>query len=268
MTMDCERFNDRLEAFLGDELPAEERRAVERHLRECASCRELADLASCSAEPPAALIDTVLASTSGSVCASAREQLCDLVDDHLPAADHELVLCHLESCRECAALSHALVRLSTDLPLLAELQPDAGFVRDVLARTSGRRTWAARLTDAWERLLARPRLALEGAYLGTVLFALIFGLSSAPLAGAGRAFDSVRITSTVEAKQARARVRTMWQRAEQKVDVTSRALVRVSAATIESIRTSVGTLWANGASEQETDATPSPQADEGNRGDE
>jgi hypothetical protein len=112
----------------------------------------------------------------------------------------------------------ALAQLRQELPALAEADPGAGFATAVLAATLGGdlaapapvpaqaptatlsrlRTLArlrtpARLDPAtlWQRLLRRPRLALEGSYVVTMLALLIFGLPTWSAAESPvRAFDS------------------------------------------------------------------------------
>jgi hypothetical protein len=95
-------------------------------------------------------------------------------------------------------------RLDRELPGLAQVQPDAAFVADVLAVTTGAaareaapatRAIAAlsttdgaatfqaprpvratdRLAAAWDALLRRPRLAFEGAYVGALTLILLVG---------------------------------------------------------------------------------------------
>ena len=39
--MDCQKIQDNLSAYLDGELPAEDARQVERHVEECAVCRDL-----------------------------------------------------------------------------------------------------------------------------------------------------------------------------------------------------------------------------------
>jgi hypothetical protein len=65
-----------------------------------------------------------------------------------------------------------------DLPLLADMDPGAGFTDRVLMATSrkpapeGRR---ARVAAAWLALVRRPRFAWEAAYVATVCWVLVFG---------------------------------------------------------------------------------------------
>ena len=189
--MDCATFQTRLDVFLDGRLSAHEQQAAETHLASCARCRELrtlmrTDLEVPSLEAPAGLAASILKRTSGAPCDRAHLLLDDYVDGRLEDLDRELVRGHLEHCRDCTAVAGALAQLAADLPAFAELQPDPGLVHDVLAVTQTRRRrwaglWAAR---RWERLLERPRIALEAGYVGAVVLWLVFGASWSPLRAA------------------------------------------------------------------------------------
>lgn len=65
-----------------------------------------------------------------------------------------------------------------DLPLLADLDPGAGFAERVLLATSHRPAptgWRARAAAAWWAVVRRPRFAWEAAYVVTVCWVLLFG---------------------------------------------------------------------------------------------
>jgi len=65
-----------------------------------------------------------------------------------------------------------------DLPLLAEMDPGAGFTERILQHTSRRVApagWRARASAAWGGLVRRPRFAWEAAYVATVCWVLVFG---------------------------------------------------------------------------------------------
>ena len=65
-----------------------------------------------------------------------------------------------------------------DLPLLAEMDPGAGFTERVLLATSRKPApagWRARASGAWWALVRRPRFAWEAAYVATVCWVLVFG---------------------------------------------------------------------------------------------
>ena len=216
--MDCRSFLDRLEALLDETLGGDARRAAEEHLRECADCRQLVELArsepdGTAVEPPDSLAGSILERTSGPACETARDRLCDYVDGSLPEFDSDLVRLHLDGCEACEGLAAALASLARELPAMAEIEPDSAFVSDVLSRTvPWRRRLARRLEkltairDLWPRVVRRPRFALEAAYVGTLVLVLIFG-PNLPLAGVPRkAIDMLRARPLVESGEARHRI--------------------------------------------------------------
>jgi len=248
--MDCRDFQMRLDDLLEGRLGAVERRAAGEHLRRCASCRDLEAAARTEAEAaaveaPPGLAAAILERTSGPACARSRELLCDWADRRLGDVDAELVRLHLAGCPDCEGLAGALARLSVDLPAMAELEPDARFVDDVLAATLPRRGWAEapahrpgeglveRLSGAWRRLVERPRLAWEGAYVGTLIFLLLFGAPFSPLAGVPeRVLDLARRNPVRElagpASRIEARIsasaRTAWEASGERALDASREL--------------------------------------------
>jgi len=271
----CDSIIERLDDLLEGRLSQADRRAVEEHLRSCAGCRDLAGLAAeagVPVAPPTNLLGAVLARTSGSTCGSARARLCDHVDRLLAPTDDEIVRMHLDGCDECGRLAAAVARLATDLPSLAGLEPDARFVRDVLARTSGRaaRTavWKARLAAGWRRLAHRPRIAWEGAYAGSILVLLLFGAPNAPFADVpGKALVLVRTVqaslpadaAAVEAPRIRNAVRSRWDGTKARVQDATRELTttarRRSKVAWDGLKKEVGTVWDRIASQQTTHDT-------------
>lgn len=136
----------------------------------------------------------VLAQTTGPACQRALTLVGGQPDEALDAQTAALVVGHLEHCAECRAIERTLTEARAVLATLAEIEPDADFTAHVVAATSGRRVsarrpmwtslsrrwaWAGalreRTTSAWERVLARPRLSLELAYLATVLVVIVIG---------------------------------------------------------------------------------------------
>jgi predicted anti-sigma-YlaC factor YlaD len=180
--MDCRELENRLEALLDGDLDERQRRRCVRHLEGCPSCRELAEPFAAAAPPPEDLVDAVLARTSGSVCGRAEGLLCGWLDGELTGTERRLVGAHLDSCDSCRALAAAMTRLAAELPLLAELRPDPGFVASVLAATLPvrvrlRRWWAA----VWPQWVRRPRFASEAAFVATIVLVLIFATPGSPL---------------------------------------------------------------------------------------
>lgn len=134
------------------------------------------------------LTRNVLARTSGSACPGAQENIAPLVDGALPAGDEELTRMHVAHCCECDRILETVTWLASELPTLAEVDPGYAFTRDVMAATAERRGWIARwaarlegMQDAARALLARPRLPLEGAYIGAMLVWLVFFAPFSPL---------------------------------------------------------------------------------------
>jgi anti-sigma factor RsiW len=180
--MDCRELEDRLEALLDGELDELESRRCARHLETCPSCRELAEPLTVASAPPEDLVDAVLASTSGSPCGRSQSLLCEWLDGETAAADGELMAAHLDTCADCRSLAAAMTRLAAELPELAELRPDPGFVEAVLAATLPvrvrlRRWWAA----VWPQWVRRPRFASEAAFVATMALVIVFATPGSPL---------------------------------------------------------------------------------------
>ena len=267
MIRDCRSFLARLEDWLDGRLSIDERRQAERHLVVCAECRELTTLPRTADAAPAggeALTSAILARTSGSPCASARQRLVDYVDEALAPVDAGLMSSHLERCDACTALARTVSRLSLDLPRLAELQPDPGFVADVLARTCAVparvRSWPERLLEGLRTLAARPRFALEGAYVGTALLALLVAFPSSPLFGATQRMIGFTSQNPVTALEQPAdrftdEIRAAWEGSGQRwVDSVRSTAVEAadrSTSTMEQIRGDLGTLLERLTSELE-----------------
>lgn len=181
--MDCRAFEALLDSWLQGQAPAKELAGIEAHAAACARCRKLhalvlASLSTPTLEAPRSLTQAVLARTTGPACGRAGELLPELVEGTLGNEDAKLVQLHAELCEACAAMARALPRLTADLPLLAEMQPDPSFARGVLARTTHTplRRLSARIARVWGQLVLRPRFELEGAYLGFILLLGLFVL--------------------------------------------------------------------------------------------
>ena len=295
MTDDCRIFVERLDDLLEDRLGAGALREVEEHLRECARCRELrasaaGALLDTTIKPPTGLIEAVLRRTSGPTCQSAHDRLCDFSDRTLGHDDEGLVRMHLNGCVECAALSRALAHLKIDLPALAEMEPDPGFLSMVLSRTRALRArrsapivwtsaigapaWVARVAAGWRRLARRPRFAWEGGYVGALFLILLFGTPGSPLAGIpGEALSLVRTNALAGVRESadavtprlKSKVRSAWRRTSGTVAEASDAIAEDLARRSTSVReivAKVGTLWDRLASEDETDDTHRPADDD------
>lgn len=141
------------------------------------------------------LTRAILLATATDPCHAARERLCAWVDHTLTPFHAALVENHLEHCPGCASLARTLQHTRILLPSLISLDPGPGFAAAVLRRTSGRPTQPA----LWQRLLRRPRIALETAWLGTAAGVVL--LAPFPQ-GAPTAFV-LRIGADVEARTVR-----------------------------------------------------------------
>ena len=120
--------------------------------------------------PEAALDLTraILSRTSGSPCQRLQALACEYVDGELGQGQVSLVRGHLEHCAACSALVATLSEMKRILPSLAEADPGPWFTQRVLRVTlhAPRRDFDFKLRAAWSKLLHRPRIALETAYLG------------------------------------------------------------------------------------------------------
>jgi predicted anti-sigma-YlaC factor YlaD len=176
--MTCERVLDLAVSFLDGTLGGETRAVVVHHLAWCNDCRNLiAALRDAPPEDPE-LTTSILQRTAGSVCDSVRERLCDFVDATLDPTEAGRVSGHLSRCPDCTALGRVLASAQSELPRLADVDPDPAFVALVLARTSGRPRrvpLAERWLAAVRQLLDRPRVALEGAFVAAAILVLPFG---------------------------------------------------------------------------------------------
>jgi len=164
--MDCARFEELLFAGLDAELEPVERERMAMHEHGCARCRQLATVVAGNAEPPPRDV---------------ADEIAAVVFEQTSGAT-------------------VLARLRRDLLPLAEADPGPEFLGAVLAATSDRdrrraspRVYLPRLdlSGLWQRLAQRPRLALEGSFVVTMMALMIFGLPSASTAESPvRAFDS------------------------------------------------------------------------------
>jgi hypothetical protein len=162
---------------------------MERHPHQPIICRTLMTPAE-----RRAMTSAVLARTAGSACQRALTLVGGQPDEPLDAQTTALVAGHLEHCEECRAIERTLAETRDGLASLAEIEPGVEFTAHVVAATSGRRSsarrpmWAGlsqrwawtvafgeRAASTWDRVLARPRLSLELAYLATVLLVIIIG---------------------------------------------------------------------------------------------
>jgi hypothetical protein len=123
-------------------------------------------------------VASVLRRTTGEgACRRAETLLCAYVDAELTGDDRELLEGHLAHCEACRALAGALARSAEVLPSLAELDPGPDFTVAVLDATTRRASakGLGRLVAWWEAWQARPRFAMELAYVATLVLVLVVG---------------------------------------------------------------------------------------------
>jgi anti-sigma factor RsiW len=121
-------------------------------------------------ELPLDLTRSILSRTSGSSCQRLQELACDFVDGLLDEPRTTLVRSHLDHCAACASLVKALELSADVLPALAQADLGPWFAQRVLQATTRAPRESARrpydLRAAFIRLMHRPRIAVEAAYLG------------------------------------------------------------------------------------------------------
>ncbi len=215
--MSCATFQDRLFEYVDGSLDANTHASVASHIESCADCAALvANLQ--HEEADEALTRAVLQRTALDACEQSAVRIPGWVDGTLDALDAELVAGHAAHCTECAALADVMRAMAVDLPVLAQVEPDASFVDEVMAATAERLpdwvdnalaafaevepdarflddvmaataykapalSWAARVEDWFAGLIQRPRIAWEGAYIATMFLVLLVGFPGSPLAG-------------------------------------------------------------------------------------
>lgn len=194
--MNCSRFARILTDFEQGTLALRERSSAEAHLENCQRCRRLLDTARGIIDPLAgvqgdALARSIMASTSGPVCPRAESSLWEYVYGSLDDAESQLIALHVEHCEGCRSIAVEFAAAQQVLPAMAEIDPGPFFAREVLgltsrqqARVSGFRT---RFLAWWNRMVYRPRFAMEAAYIGTLVLALLFSTPLLPLRNLGYA---------------------------------------------------------------------------------
>ncbi len=188
--MDCRQLTDAIPGYLEGALSPETLSAADAHLRTCTRCRTLMSLLQSEVPdlPPTeddTFVREVLSRTSGASCRRAEAQLDTFLDGTLPGEDATLLAGHLTHCPACRSLMETLFTLRIPLREMGSIDPGPMFVRNVL-RATVRRSPAqgarlARLREGWRRLLWRPRIAFEGAYVATLIMIVIFGTPISPL---------------------------------------------------------------------------------------
>jgi len=285
MRMNCQDLELRLERLLAGILPVAEASLCAEHLATCGLCRDLLELARLSDAAAAGeggavpdLAPAVLAHSGiggggrTGACGRAHELLAAGVDDPLAETDHHLLHGHLANCGDCRALRGVLLALTRDLPRLAEVQPDPGFVGEVLRRTLPFDVQIRRWWDAlWPELWRRPRFASEAAYVGVVALVLVFATPGSPLAAVPSGALAIaqvpplpRLELPAVALTPRLAAAKRALRASQGAEVAAdwsaelRATADDAVQLMIEVRTRMGTFWDDAASLLETrDDAPS-----------
>jgi len=185
--MNCRKFESQMELFLAEKLPTASMQECRMHLESCLACRELAHLAArepIQIEPAETeeFVQAVLDKTSGKSCTQSHELLPDYAHGALSAASSELIRQHLENCHSCRQIHQTLKELKEELPGLAQMYPGSGFILECMRafrqeQNQRSQSWI-RPGTMWGRLLARPRLAWESAYVLTLLLFVLLKLST------------------------------------------------------------------------------------------
>lgn len=175
----CVRFQEAVFAAGGH--PDQARDTDAAHHEACADCREW--LASFQrgleqAAGDAAFAPALLERLGHDPCTRARHASAAGLDEPVTNVEQRLVAAHLTTCPECRLVIEAMPVALAALPALADLDPGPGFTAHVLAATS-RRPLPGRALDRWrhrwDRLVDRPRFAIEGAYALSLCLLLVTG---------------------------------------------------------------------------------------------
>ena len=185
--MDCGHFAEILADFQEGTLSPGEQSAAQAHLAECSLCQRLLEIARgevdlFSQAQHEELARFILDRTSGSGCVRVESTLWDFIEGDLGAEDSHLISLHLEHCAECRSVAEDLVLMRQELPAMADIDPGESFTRDVVCATKRLRPYKSDLNSGfrawWDRMVQRPRFALEAAYVGTLVLFLTFSIAS------------------------------------------------------------------------------------------
>lgn len=166
----CEHIREALLDRVEAPLSAEREEAVAAHLADCEACRAF----EASLAGPLDVHEIDLAGpASRAACEQVASEFSRYVEGD-DAIDAELLAAHCETCPTCEAMVAVWPAIADELVALREIDPGAGFVEAVVARTSGATPGALdRARAVVGALLARPRIAWELAYLGAILVWLV-----------------------------------------------------------------------------------------------
>jgi hypothetical protein len=183
--MNCARFARILADYHEGRMPAGDKAMAEAHLKHCPSCRKLLELTFGAVDllPPQmqeGLTRSILERTSGGpACPRVESSLWAFAAGQQSHEESSLIVLHLDHCANCRSMAASLDLIQAVLPTLGEIDPGESFTQEVVRATSGMRRHRpdrkSRLVGWWNRMVQRPRFALESAYICTLL--LLFALS-------------------------------------------------------------------------------------------
>lgn len=176
--VNCRFFQENLDLLLQDQLSQDMKRAMEDHLTNCLSC---IDLTSSGLGLTSDLSEEILQKTIGSPCGQAESAL-GLGFSLLEPVEASLLEGHLAHCESCSHMENALDLLHQTLPDLRDMDPGPLFTQQVLRATLPRETGLAKWGRIATGLLARPRFAMELAYVAALLVFLIWKAVGLPQA--------------------------------------------------------------------------------------
>lgn len=196
----------------------------------------------------------VLRRTSGPACGRARRHLYGPAAGARDRVLVEILASHLEHCAACARIAETVAGFEALLPELREVEPGEAFTRRVLEATVGCGAARAHATGRrripWDRLVLRPRFALEAAYLVTALMFAVRPAVVAPLSASPRLVREIEIEEAFRSLPRfvpEARAESLWTASRGAVDSSRRAAIgafeRARAAAVDAWRDTVSGLF-------------------------
>jgi hypothetical protein len=182
--MNCARFARILADYHEGKVAPDEEAMAKVHLEKCPSCRKLQEVAYggvdiLPAEMREGLTLSILEKTSGGpACPRVESSLWEYVLGQQAPGESQLIALHLNHCTRCSSIAAAIESIQEELPALAEIDPGESFTHEVVRVTSGphpyRPDLLVRFGAWWNRMVQRPRFALESAYVCTMLLLFVF----------------------------------------------------------------------------------------------
>ncbi len=182
--MNCARFARVLAEFHEGKLSAGEEKAANEHLAGCVNCKKLLEVSVggrdiLPEEMRDDLAESILERTvGGPVCPRVEPLLWEFVRREQAPEESHLIHLHLDHCDACRSMAADLALIQDALPEMAEIDPGERFTREIVQITSGLRVErpevGSRIRNWWNRMVQRPRFALESAYACTLLMVVLF----------------------------------------------------------------------------------------------